>query len=78
MRSIPGKSDDAVGYLRTGEKKTPRRVEAHSGELYAHITRRANGCKPRGLKDVCSGFFARVRGGVSDPIVFAALRPVRT
>lgn len=41
VRSIPGKSDDAVGYLRTGEKETPRRVEAHTVLVYAHITRRA-------------------------------------
>ena len=45
--AIPGKSDDAVGYLRTGEKETPREGEAQIlGGIYAHVTRVTSGCKP--------------------------------
>lgn len=76
--AIPGKSDDAVGYLRTGEKETPRRRGASMLRriLCACYASSRKAAMPR-AKDVCSGFFTQVRAAVSDPFGTAALRPNR-
>lgn len=77
--AIPRQSVTVGGYLRVGEKETPRKTEARIlGGIYAHSGLPRGGVQSPRAQDVCSGFFTRVRGGVSDPIGTAALRPVRT